>query len=174
MTGGQTRRRTDAQEKRTERAIRTAAWSLLAATAAGCAGLGGVRPHYGPVPGSVLIQLDQPADAVIRALATEVQTAGLRLVFISPEEGYLETEWYDTVTRQSGPAGSRDLDRVVKLRFFADPVAGKTRLMAESVTRITFDPSMPQRELERMAPDGSAGRVLLDDLLRQARRRLTP
>ncbi|MEK6610002.1 MAG: hypothetical protein AABZ35_03680, partial [Gemmatimonadota bacterium] len=44
----------------------------------------------------------------------------------------------------------------------------------ECVTRMVFDPSMPQRELERMAPDGHQGRILLDDVLRNARRRLTP
>ncbi|MDO8665607.1 MAG: hypothetical protein Q7J79_03285 [Gemmatimonadales bacterium] len=174
MTDAQTHRRAGAQERRAPRSIRAATWVILAATAAGCAGLGGVRPRYGPVPGSVLVQLDQPADAVIRALATEVQTAGLRLLFVSPEEGYIETEWYDVGTRQSGPADARDLDRVVKLRFFADPVSGKTRLLAECVTRMVFDPSMPQRELERMAPDGHQGRILLDDVLRNARRRLTP
>jgi hypothetical protein len=136
--------------------------------------MGGVRPRYGPVPGSILLQLDQPADAVIRTLASEVQTAGLRLLFVSPEEGYLETEWYDLESHQPVQAGAGDLDRVMKLRFFADPVAGKTRLMAECVTRILYDPSLPPRELERMAPAGHAGRVLLDEVLRQTRRRLTP
>ncbi len=136
--------------------------------------MGGVRPRYGPVPGSVLLQLDQPADAVIRELAAEAQSEGLRLLYDSPQEGYLETEWYDLGSRQPVQPGAGDLDRVVKLRFFADPVAGKTRLMAECVTRIFFDPSLPPRELERMTPEGHPGRALLDELLRQTRRRLTP
>ena len=129
---------------------------------------------YGPVPGSVFLQLDQPADAVIRELAAEAQAEGLHLLFVSPEEGYLETEWYDLGTRQAVQPDARDLDRVVKLRFFADPVAGKTRLMAECVTRIFYDPSLPPRELERMTPEGHPGRALLEEVLRQTRRRLTP
>ncbi|MBI1723063.1 MAG: hypothetical protein HYR48_04060 [Gemmatimonadetes bacterium] len=163
-----------AQEKGARWLTRVPRWVAIAAIAAGCASLGGVRPRYGPVPGSILLQLDSLPEAVIRVLATEVQTAGLRLRFVSPEEGYLETEWYNLGTRQSEQPGARDLDRVVKLRFFADPVAGKTRLLAECVNRYVYDPSLPERELERMVPDASPGRGLLDEVLRQARRRLTP
>lgn len=174
MTGARVPRGAGARESQARRVARTALWLALAAAGFGCASFGGVRPRYGPVPGSLLLQLDPQPDAVVRVLATEVQTAGLRLVFVSPEEGYLETEWYNLGTRQSEQPGARDLDRVVKLRFFADPVAGKTRLLAECVNRIVYDPSMPERELERMVPDGSPGRTLLDDILRQARRRLSP
>jgi len=53
----------------------------------------------------------------------------------------------------------------VKVRFFADPVAGKTRLAAECVRRIADDPSEPERDLERMVPDSSPGRILLDGIV---------
>jgi hypothetical protein len=38
-------------------------------------------------------------------------------------------------------------------------------LLAECVMRIAWDPSVPERELERMVPEGHPGRVLLDTLI---------
>lgn len=140
---------------------------------AACASLGGVRPVYGPVPGSVGVLLNAAPDAVTRAAAEEVQHAGLRVQWLSPEEGYVETLWYDLSTHESSPEQPfRDLDRVVKMRFFADPTAGKTRLVAECVTVSLVDPSRPPRELERMAPEGHAGRELLTQVVERVRRRL--
>jgi hypothetical protein len=54
---------------------------------------------------------------------------------------------------------------VAKLRFFADPTAGRTRLVAECVRRIAEDPSEPERDMERMVPDSSPGRMLLDSIV---------
>ena len=139
---------------------------------AGCAGLGGVRPVYGPVPGSVGLQLDAPPAAVTRAAAEEIQHAGLLVQWISPEEGYVETQWYHLATRESSREPAfRDLDRVVKIRLFADPTAGKTRLAAECVTAMLVDPSRPPRELERMVPEGHAGREVLTQILDRLRQR---
>lgn len=139
---------------------------------AACASLGGVRPVFGPVPGSVGLQLDATPDAVTRAAAEEVQHAGLRVQWLSPEEGYVETLWYDLTTHESSSEQPfRDLDRMVKIRFFADPTAGKTRLVAECVTVSLVDPSRPPRELERMAPEGHAGRELLTQLVDRLKRR---
>lgn len=157
--------RTRTAETRPRSARRAVALAVLAAGAVGCAGLGGVRPGYGPLPGSVLLQLDVPPDTVVRALASAVQAARLHLKRFAPSEGYLETEWYHLDTGASGSAGPRDLDRVVKLRFFADPVAGATRLLAECVTRLVYDPSLPERELERMVAEGHPGRRLLERIL---------
>jgi len=153
-------------------AARMASLAWLAAALAACTGLGGVRPLYGPVPGSVSLQLDAPPDAVAAAAAEEVQHLGLRVQWLSREEGYLETQWFDLTARSSSqePAFS-DLERVVKMRFFADPAAGKTRLLAECVTTRLVDPSRPQRELERMAPEGHAGRELLTQVLNRLRSR---
>ncbi len=158
---------------------RGAPWrrGLVAAAAcglaiAGCAGLGGVRPIYGPVPGSVGLQFDALPDAVTRAAAEEIQHAGLLVQWISPEEGYVETQWYHLATRESSQEPAfRDLDRVVKVRLFADPTAGKTRLAAECVTATLVDPSRPPRELERMVPEGHPGREVLTQILDRLKQR---
>lgn len=148
---------------------------LLAATVAlaACAGLGGVRPYYGPVPGSVTLQFATSPDAVTRAAVEEAQQAGLAVQWASPAEGYVETQWFNVTTRVSTPSPDlRDLDHSVKFRFFADPVAGRTRLVAEAVTSYAVDPSRPQRELERMAPEGHPGREVLTQIVDRLKRRL--
>jgi len=151
---------------------RPAGLCLLAVVLGACASLGGLRPLYGPVQGSVSVQLGGSPEAVTRAAVEEVQHAGLHVQWLSVEEGYVETQWYDLSSRgSSSEPAFRDLDRVVKMRFFADPTAGRTRLAAECVTTIMVDPSRPQRELERMAPEGHAGREMLTQVLDRLRRR---
>jgi len=154
-------------------AIRAAALAIgLGAALAACAAMGGVRPRYGPVPESISLLLNAPPDAVTRAAAEEVQHAGLRLQWLSPEEGYLETQWYDLGSHESATEPRfRDLERTVKIRLFADPSAGKTRLVAECVYTTLVDPSRQTRELERMAPAGHAGREVLQQVLDRLGRR---
>lgn len=130
----------------------------------GCRSFGGERPRYEPLPQSVRLTVDQVASALIVSLDSSLRAAGLGVAHSAPREGYLESEWFDAVTRVRSPQPFND-GNVIKLRFFADPEQGRTRLLAESVVRIAWDPSVPQRELERMAPEGHAGRVLLDSLL---------
>jgi len=143
--------------------------AVAAATVAACATMGGLRPLYGPVPGSVAVELEaQPVTAIVSA-ANEVRSAGLTVAQLDSAEGYLLTGWYD-VARKAGVSGrGPDLDDVVRLRFFADPTAGRTRLAAECVRRIAFDPSQPEHDLERMVPDSSPGRVLLDSIVARLR-----
>ena len=59
--------------------------------AAACAHFGGVRPVYGPLPGSLSLQLDAVPDAVIVAAVREVRAAGLTVARVAADEGYLET-----------------------------------------------------------------------------------
>jgi hypothetical protein len=107
---------------------------------------------------------------VIDAVARQLDSAGFRIHVSDPAEGYLETEWYDLATRRTVSATARDLDHMVKLRFFADPTAGHARLAAECVRRIAWDPSEPERDLERMVADSTPGRVMLDSLMAKLQR----
>jgi hypothetical protein len=139
---------------------------------AGCAGLGGVRPNYGPVPGSVAFVVPAAPDAVARAAAEEIQHAGLQLLYSSAEEGYVETQWLSLTTRTSSLEPDRhDLEHTIKVRVFCDPTAGKTRVVAEVVTSYAMDASRPVRELERMAPEGHPGREVLTQILDRLKRR---
>ena len=142
-----------------------AALLALLALAAGCRYTGGVRPRHGALPQSQLINATIPSAGLIDELSAAVQAAGFTVQRISAREGYLETRWFDVTTRQSVSPPFSGLDRVVKLRFFADDIQGRTRLLAECVQRIAWDPSVPERELERVVPEGHLGRVLMDSLV---------
>lgn len=141
------------------------AWSvgLLALTA--CAGVGGVRPRYGALPQAVQTTIADGPTAVTQLIDNTVRTAGLAIARSAPREGYVETEWFDVGTRERVGLPFTGMDRVVKLRFFVDPSQGQTRVIAECVYRVAWDPSVPARELERMVPQDHAGRVLLDSIV---------
>jgi hypothetical protein len=122
----------------------------------------------------VAVELETQPETAIGAVSREVLAAGLKVALADPAEGYLETAWYDVQRKATVTGRARDLGQVVRLRFFADPLAGKTRLAAECVRRIAEDPSEPERDLERMVPDSSPGRVLLDSIVSRLRAAYPP
>jgi len=136
----------------------------LVVGAAACGG--GVRPYLTPLPGAWIDTIPRAPDAVINSLITAVTGEGLRIRLASPAEGYLETDWYDVVAQAPGGEYTSDPHRVVRMRFFADPLAAdETRLASEAVYRRSIDPSLPERENEVLVPPGHQGEVLLQQIL---------
>lgn len=139
--------------------------AVLVAGSAACA-TGGTRPRYAALPQAVVVtQIIRAPTAVIGDVEAAVRAAGLRVARYAPAEGFLETRWFDVTTHAvSGVPYSR-LNQIIRLRFFADPDQGKTRLVAEAVQMIAYDPSVPERDLERMVPATHPGRLFLDSLI---------
>ena len=137
---------------------------LFVVVAAACA-TGGQRPRFGAQPQSVSLTVRQPADSVVVHLAARARALGLPVHRAAPREGYLETGWFDVARAAEVAAPYGRMDSIVRWRVFADPVQGHTRVLAECVWRIAWDPSLPERELERMVPAGHPGLVLLDSLV---------
>jgi hypothetical protein len=135
-----------------------------ALAAAACA-TGGQRPRFGAAPEAVVWWLKVPADTAIVQLDARARALGLPVTRSAPREGYIELGWYDVARRSASPAPYDRLDSIVKVRIFADPTQGRTRVLAEAMQRVLWDPSMPQRELERMVPAGHPARMLLDSVL---------
>jgi hypothetical protein len=128
---------------------------------AACAS-GGVRPSYKPFPQALVDTVNATPAAVIQELATRVSAENMRPNWTSPEEGFLETQWFNVVTQESGVMDRGNPDRYVLIRFWADPAGeGKTQVTAEVVLKRTTDPSVLPRDQEMMAPPGSAGDRLL-------------
>lgn len=136
---------------------------LLAAL--GCASMGGVRPRFAPAAGALFELVDPPPRIVTRAMAQELERRGVPLLAVAEDEGYIETRWFDAASLAAQPAPFGARPEVVKLRLFADPVGRGTRLFLEAVTRVAWDPSLPERELERMVGEGHAVRPLLTELV---------
>ena len=133
----------------------------LAALILACAP-GTTRPAFRPFPQALTTVLNAVPDRVIGESSGWLTAEGLHVEWASPQDGYLETEWFDTKTRQSvaNPASS------VKIRCWADPDApGKTRLTVEPVYRPVYDPSRYERDLELVVPMGQDGYRIAERLL---------
>ena len=85
-------------------------------------------------------------------------------------DGYLETEWYNTVTQRTRDLDLSHPERVVRLRFWIDPVGPLGyQLTSEAVYRYVEDPSVAVRETEIMVPPGHAGEQILGRILESVR-----
>ena len=125
---------------------------------AACAS-GGIRPSYNPLPGSKVLEVQAIPDAVIQAISGEIRAEqGMQVMWSSPSEGYLETQWYNLQSRQSGDINTGALDRTVRFRFWADPIDElSSRVTAEAVWLRGYDPSIPIRDQESLVPDAHFG-----------------
>jgi len=140
--------------------MRRSAVASLAATVAlvAACGAGGIRPSYEPFPDAKVDTINAaPADVIQEAVA-RVNAENMRGAWESAQEGFFETQWFNIVTQQSGVTDRGNLDRIILLRFWADPIeGGKTRLTTEAVYQRTADPSVMARDREMSVPVGHAG-----------------
>jgi hypothetical protein len=122
----------------------------------------GARPYLVPLPDARIDSVPAEPDVIIATLQNLVVGEGLTIRVSSPAEGYLETDWYDTVMQAPGGGSSLDPRRAVRFRFFADRLGDEsTRLASEAVMRRVVDPSLEERQNEIMAPPGHPGAELL-------------
>ena len=135
------------------------------ATVLTACGASNIRPWTVPFPEARVDTVDVEAASLIERLNSHVTNTGLEVARISPEEGFLETRWFDLATRRSRKSGG-DPERVVRMRFWADPVmAGRSVLISEVVYLQSLDPSLLPRDAETLAPPDHAGHILMTDIL---------
>jgi hypothetical protein len=130
------------------------------------------RPRFGPKLGSLVDTLKASPETVIRTLATTLAERGLKLHRMSEAEGYIETAWFDPVTRRSVGQEHLHTNRVFRIRAFADSIPpNRCQLAMETVYRRVADPSQPGREEEILVPPGSRPDSLTQRLLSDLRQR---
>jgi len=126
------------------------------------------RPGFAPYPEDLSILLTGPVSGITSDVAGWFESQGIHTEWISAEDGYVETTWYNTDTHQS-TAGTGDigaLQATFKIRVWVDPDApGKSKMTVEAVYRPALDPSRTERDLERSAPPGSGGAGVVQRLL---------
>ena len=139
--------------------------------AAACAS--GVRPGYSPFPQATVDTVSATPVQTIQELTQGIGNEAIQIQWSSPEEGYVETMWYNIVSRESGVTDRSNPERFIKLRFWADPVGTtQTVVTAEAVTFRTTDPSIVyERDKEMLVPPGHAGQQILERVLERLRER---
>ncbi len=119
------------------------------------------------MPGALTDTLAATPESVIAALGRALAERGVRVKRRSGEEGYLESEWFDLLSLGVPATEIRAIERVVRLRAFADPVTpGSTELVIEAVYRRTLDPSIPERLEEILVPPGHPADSLVAEVLK--------
>jgi hypothetical protein len=97
---------------------------------------------------------------------------GLAVRVASVLDGYLETRWFDVVSKQSSDREVAHPEREILLRFWIDPVGPLGyKLSAEAVYRRVADPSLSSRAREVMVPPGHEGEAILVRILNGVRGR---
>ena len=118
------------------------------------------RPAFAPYPEALHAVLNATPARVTEEAKTWLVAQGAAVEHASTMDGFLETGWYDAKDSTATPIR-------VKIRLWADPdVPRKSRVTVEAVYRPIEDPSRTARDLERAAPETSAGQRLVERLLK--------
>ena len=139
-------------------------WIVAAALLAACRP-DTTRPDIMPFPAAAGVEIRLRPPEATRRLAEALQADSLPPSRVRLRDGYLETAWLDSATGR--PTTRRPLGTsVVRLRGWADPGRpGNTVLTVETVYRPLADPSLPERELERLVPPAHPVAVKVEQVL---------
>jgi len=130
------------------------------------------RPRFGPKLGALVDTLTANPGEVIKTLATTLAERGFTMHKVSAAEGYVETAWFDPVTKRSVGQEHLHTRRVVRVRAFADSIPPhRCQLAVETVYRRIADPSQPGREEEILVAPGSRPDSLTQAILADLRQR---
>jgi hypothetical protein len=116
-----------------------------------------IRPNIRPFPLAAVDTVRGNPTVVLEAARDAVVQLGMQLSRSSPQEGYLETRWFDVASHQSYGENFRP-QRLVRTRVWTDLVTPiETQVVVETVLRSTIDPSVPGREVELVTAPGTPG-----------------
>jgi hypothetical protein len=112
------------------------------------------RPPFEPLPEARHADVALPRGEATERLAEALRQDSFPLARVEARDGYLESAWFDAETGRV-VAGGRLGTGVVRVRGWIEPArVRQSELRVETVFRRTWDPSLPERELERpVAPD---------------------
>lgn len=112
-----------------------------------------VRPSFPPVTGAAQAELDLEQKSATTVLADVLRSDSLPVTRVVPQDGYIETAWFDARTKQVW-RGRKLGGNVVQIRAWVDPTrTGFSKLTVETVYRPLADQSVAPRELDRQVPE---------------------
>jgi hypothetical protein len=124
---------------------------------------GTARPYFPPVTGAPTTEIELKVVDATEALADVLRGDSLPVEKVVTRDGFVETAWFKTETKQ--PTHARRLGPdVVQVRAWVDPSRpGHSRIVIETVFRPLADPSLSGRELDRqVAPDHPIGKRMVE------------
>jgi hypothetical protein len=109
------------------------------------------RPPITPYPEAAGTEVRLPVRLATQRLAEAFRADSIPTRKVQLRDGYIETNWFRVATgrpvRGLSPLGTG----VVRIRAWADPARpGSSQLTVETLYRPVADPSLPDRELERV------------------------
>jgi hypothetical protein len=129
------------------------------------------RPNLLPFPTASVDTVVGDPSVILEAARDTVLGLGMTLRAASPAEGYLETRWFDPATRRS-QRNNTNARRLVRMRVWTDLVTpSETQVVVETVYRRNLDPSVPDREVERVSDPGTPGDSLTRSVSAAVRKR---
>ncbi len=131
--------------------LRSWAWVPLSCVAFSC-NPNTNRPPVHPMLGASIIEVELDVPSATAEVAEALRQDSIPVAVLELRDGYLETPWFESAT--GTPTTQRPLGPdVVRVRAWVDiEQPGHSRITVEVVYRPWADPSLPDRELERIAP----------------------
>ena len=110
------------------------------------------RPRLDPLPLAPAAEVKGKRPAVSERTMQALQADSLPLALVTVTDAYAESPWLDSASMQ--PTTKRPIGTdVVKFRAWVDPSKpGYSKVTIEPVYRLVADPSVPERELDRLVP----------------------
>jgi hypothetical protein len=110
------------------------------------------RPAFPPLPGAPFAELKLTVPRATGIVADAMRQDSLPVSLVQPRDGLIETPWFNAKTFTETDARRLGPD-VVQVRAWLDPTKpGSSRVTMETVYRPLADPSLPDRELDRLVP----------------------
>lgn len=112
------------------------------------------RPDLQPLPEAPRVEIELPIAEATRLLAIELDADSIPVRRTEPDDGWLESEWFDMTSLQ--PVAGRPLGiATVRVRAFVEPGRPNHSVVTvETVYRPVAAPSRPGRDLEEQVPGG--------------------
>lgn len=129
------------------------------------------RPPFEPVPEAKHADVSLSRMEATERLAEALRGDSIPVARVEPRDGYVETPWFNGETGRPVSV-ARTGDSVVRVRGWVEPARVRySEVRVETVFRLVFDPSLPERELERaVRPDHPVAERVDSVLARLARR----
>jgi hypothetical protein len=125
------------------------------------------RPPITPYPEAAGTEVRLPVREATQHLAEALRSDSIPTKVVQLRDGYIETSWF--LARSGRRAAGRPVGNgVVRIRAWADPARpGSSQLTVETLYRPLLDPSLSDRELERVVPRDHPVAVKVEGALRK-------